>query len=234
MQRCTDCKSTHLREDYSDGSLVCTNCGLIASHFLIDDRPVMDECRLVHYETQNSLSDKILCMYQDYIPITTLQAAETACMELTSHKYDVMVVRAACVYHAWKKTKAGGQICHLDDLCRLFHVSKSKVIDVYRRHFVQDEMPNATCKYNGFAFLVSNDRIRCKVMLACSKLESFLATHPNTANKKPTKMCAAIFFWCCVQNAIHDVPVSKLCEYAQVSTTTFKKHLKIIECVQNL
>lgn len=233
MQSCKECNSVNLREDYNDGSLVCTNCGLIASHFLFDDRPFMDENRHIHYEERTTLTDEILKALEDRIPINTLQIAEESYMELSSHKYDKMVLRCACVYHAWKKTKAGGEICHLDDICRMFLVSKSKVIDVYSRHFTEDEMPDSRSKYHGFSFLIAYDRVRSKVLSTCVELERILSIHPHTANKKPTKMCAAIFYHCCKSNGIVDVSINDICKYAEVSMTTFKKHFKMIECVQN-
>lgn len=232
MGTCVECKSKNIVEDYTDGSLVCTACGLVASHFLLDDRPIMDECRLVHYDSQILLSDAILAMYEDHIPKPTLVLAEDACIKLASHKYDPMCLRAACIYHAWKTTKAGGIICNVDDICNLFHACKSKVIDIYGKHFVQDHIPNVRSKYNGLASLVIDSRVRCKILTACCQLETTLSVHPETANKKPSKMCAAIFYWCCKHNCVQGVSVQDVCKEANVSKITFKKHLKMIDCVQ--
>jgi hypothetical protein len=45
---CSDCRGTTFIEVIQDGDVVCAGCGLVTESHIVDDRPLMDNCRDVH------------------------------------------------------------------------------------------------------------------------------------------------------------------------------------------
>lgn len=138
---CTDCKTNaYLVDDYKDGSVVCTKCGLVASDFLPDERPLVDTRRV-----DQTLSKEEMLAYtcdEDMMNIAVygfnmpIAAALEATELFKAYKggnddgairivkgHNMMALKAAALYIVCRKNNTMGLARSPEDICSAFQTT---------------------------------------------------------------------------------------------------------------
>lgn len=239
-KRCADCNSTALLDDFREGCIVCTNCGLVASPWLLDDRPVVDVTRNLHWSTAcsqvHALRDACFRSMGEMIPNKTLHAADemyaNAILKKNVRRHNTNALRAACIYQSLKRTGQGGVLHNISDVCNMFDVDHSKIMDM--TGLLEEERAETTqkhemTKYHAFSHLIDDRTLRWKMINTCVDVERQVTKQKELANKKPSKMCAALFMCVCMHKYMVRMDMKELSLTSGVSLVTLRKHIRLLK-----
>lgn len=240
MQACKECHKHALIEDYQDGSIVCTNCGLVNCPFLLDDRPLVDTRRNETHEHyyDNAFEDDMLNYLEHAfaVPHTVLQAAAVKYKEeVIKHRIkgqNRLAMKAACIFWCIEDQKKSGQLYSLDDVGMACSVPLAKVHEMWKLlkpHAIQTQVPSRS-KYHRLTVLLPNDVSVAKVLRECEALEATLTKHKDFVDKKPYKMMAAVFYTVCRPKYVACLSAKDVVNACGISMTTFKRHSQQIHC----
>lgn len=234
------------REDYSDGSLVCTACGVVADTLLLDDRPMICASRDVHYcfeEPGPKDAEMANLEYVCFVPRHILVAGEQRCAAIQDQAVTKGINRrallAACIFACIKESGKGGLLHTMEDMARVTGLPLTKLHEMWKTHLEPTQQPppafvsvrTPKSIYNKLTVLLVNSRQACAVVRECEALEKQLGQHRAFLNKKPSKMFAAIFWHVCLARG-ESVCEADVLELACVSSATFKRHLKLIKAIK--
>lgn len=236
---CKGCQKATLREDYQDGSVVCTSCGLVNENILLDDRPLIDTRRNLAYdsgyEEMDACKDPLL-MYLHHsfsVPASVLMSAFQTYQNMVRHQIIKgerrKALMAACVYWWMLREQKGGRLYTLEDVAHVLDVSLSKVHEMWKmlEPVDHDRMIRAS-RYHRLTPLLPSHVPIYKVVQACETLEVRVSRHKAFVDKKPGKMLAAIFHTVCCPRFVPTLDTKALLEYAGISLTTFKRHVRLL------
>lgn len=245
MDTCKYCGvEGRMREDYSDGSVVCTACGVVAEAFLLDDRPMVCPSRDVHYHFEEpgpKDAEMANLEYACFVPRHILVAGEQRCAAIQEDigikGINRQALLAACTYACIKESGKGGLLHTMEDMARVTGLPLAKLHEMWKTHLEPTlQPPPASVRtpksiYNKLTVLLANSRQACAVVRECEALEKHLGQNRAFLNKKPSKMFAAIFWHVCLARG-ESISEADVLELAGVSSATFKRHLKLIKAIK--
>jgi transcription initiation factor TFIIIB Brf1 subunit/transcription initiation factor TFIIB len=237
---CNDCGSFSFVEDYSDGSVVCTGCGLIACPFLLDDRPLFDATRNVNSTAYVPMeSDPIHLQVQDAFyrlniesEVLVYQTVEFAkdFKEANEYRGHLDTLLAYATYDTCKKNKF---IVSRKDICSSFGIDSTS-FDNFLSNYIKTTSDVVNVQINERIACIASTLIldrhkRMQVIKTASKIEARLKSNKDYLTKKPSKMDSVILFYVCTKEFGMKLKKKDYIKDAGVSGVTFSKHLKFIE-----
>jgi len=237
---CKDCGSNSFVDDYSDGSVVCTQCGLVAVPFLLDHRPLFDACRNVNstlyvardsYDSTHQAIEQALCRLNIDSDSLVSQAHDFA-MEFKESQQYKGSVNALLAYATYEICKRNRFIISKNDICASFLVD-TKTFDTFlSKKAVESDVVNVTIneRIARLACACIDDRLqRMNAIQLASEIDAKLKKNKDYLSKKPSKMDSAILYHVCTSVFGMKLIKSTFAKNAGVSTVTFSKHLKFIQ-----
>jgi transcription initiation factor TFIIIB Brf1 subunit/transcription initiation factor TFIIB len=250
---CSECRTAdYLMEDYSDGSVVCRACGLIASNVLLDDRPLIDTRRheqgLSWEETMDSGCDKEIL----HIGIHILRVPLASVLEATEifkrfkgsndddaikivKGHNKMALKAAALYIACKSLNTMGLVQGPEDICRAFQTSSTHFSNAVKmltasRFPRTVEISRIPYWYNALLDTICETcgRERWKIYKECMETEGQLMKMRQFVNKKPSKLAPAIMYVVCDHIFHKKLDMQMLVKTSNVSLCTLKKNIEMI------
>lgn len=237
-QTCRGCKSSKLIDDIADGSVVCTSCGLVASSFLIDDRPIFDNCRNIHsgevpwYKRSTDRDPELVSLLDKMdIECEGLEAFATKIIkdwkEINEYKGHMAPLRAYAIYQACRSFK----------LMTLDKIKICLICDVDQRQLQQfqttgthvvDTSINDRIKQLASCFII-DPKTRMTAIRHATAIETRLQTNVKYMSKKPSKMDAVILYHVC--STVLNIKFKKgdYVRDCDLSSATFNKHLKFLQ-----
>ncbi len=212
---CSDCHHSQFVQDSSDGSIVCKNCGLVASHHMLVDPEY-------GYSTTSNKKDDILieALYKFQIENDTLEnvISETF-YELKNKfpKHSLNALRAIALSDVTNISKKNAQ--------NYFNVNTKQLNQIHVCPIEKELSIRITPIIS--AFLPHIDK--CKKMKIIRKInETNQQIKDIIQSKKPCKIDPIIFFF--VASNFFDIKIDphEICSFAHLSIVTFHNHLKLI------
>lgn len=241
---CKECFQASLVEDYTDGSIVCTKCGLVNEPFLFDERPIIDTSRCINYD--DGYDELSHCKDEDMMYLEHSFSVPSSVLLSSLQKWRSMnqihglkgvnrkAMKAACVYWTILHQKISGQLYSLDDVGNALCLPLGKVHEMWKLldPISHGSLPRGS-KYLPLCCVLPNNVHSRTVIRECEMLEEWLLKHRSFVDKKPSKMIAAIFHVVCCPKYVPALPVKDILEVTGVSVTTFKRHFQSLKtCVQ--
>lgn len=238
--RCSDCGGTDIVEDYKDGSMVCRRCGLVVIPFLVDDRPQHDSNRDIHYSSGYSDTPRdeqvaaTLAMldidHPDIECTVTKLVAELRSRIAVKGKLDTL--KAYAIYETCRRRKISRVT--KEQICACFCIDPKYLLQFISRNddgtqrYVNTSVQTINERLIKIAtLLISDARVRMKVVRHASEIEAKLKNNKDYLNKKPSKMDVVILYYVCNDQNVR-IKKTELIKEAGVSNVTFNKHLKLL------
>jgi transcription initiation factor TFIIIB Brf1 subunit/transcription initiation factor TFIIB len=225
---CDNCKSGQnaFKEDYNDGSIVCTHCGLVVSNILLDDRPMFRDS-LESFATNMPLLDSFFFNICDKYHIPEYIAMRSIDIYNTKYKSqkNMMAARAVAFYLACQEH----QLCHtVDTICNYFLVPYHQFSTILKKQDTFVVKKIGSRRFHSIVeYIVTSKEVRKPVLAKIFEFEKILVKNPVFMNKKPSKIDPIIVYFVAQEffNLDKKSLVQDLCKIHQISIPTFKKNL---------
>jgi transcription initiation factor TFIIIB Brf1 subunit/transcription initiation factor TFIIB len=223
MDTCTDCGSTQLVLCWSDGDIVCKDCGLVAQSHIIDDSiPFKDinDYDLPERETNNTVIKKYTETFEAFEAFGDIHVENSAKKitkkDIASTVYDQTVcnnrgytAKQVCdtlgikTSAFWKATVQSGSI------------KKPKLYDILKRTIHQ-------CNY------IPHERA-WDVIKVASKFLEVLEANEMCQSSKPDKLAISLMIIAAEHIKIKDMKRSDVCKSYQMSMATVSKNERMLQ-----
>jgi transcription initiation factor TFIIIB Brf1 subunit/transcription initiation factor TFIIB len=211
---CSDCHGINFIEDRSDGSTVCTGCGLVVSPFMLVN------------DNQNSNFDQVTKDVELVEALYKLQI-ESDDMEYIVSEY----------YYELKKLhpNKSQSVLRSISLSHKTGISLDKAADMFQIHrknikHICDETQKEKEISERVAYLVScfeSDRfMKMKIIREIIALNIKLLPYIQT--KKPSKMDPILFYYVYTNSFNKTLNPLELCRVSNISIVTFNNHMKLL------
>ena len=237
-QQCHDCKSFSIKEDFNDGSYVCTTCGLVADTLLLDERPIMHNDHLEDFREESEHMFISICQsifLPEYIAELSI---EIFLKNKGSIRGSTMCLKAVSLYLACEQY--GIQDFTYVFITRLFNVTTTSFLSLLK--FIKPNIKKIQTpminKYKNIINIMFKDCSREQKVTIAKKSDALymqLKNHPKFVNKKPSKLDVIIVYF--IGTQIEQVRVfnpSIISLKFDVSTTTLKKTCQLIKTAKVL
>lgn len=234
--QCTDCRKVGgLIECYRDGCVVCKYCGLVASDFLIDDRPLIDHRRDLHSDTF-MYTDGGDCEIEDALDRLRIDSkmieliAKSIFDEFKTnkdYKGRIAALKAHATYEACRQCKCSVQFEHV---CASFQVDPRLVRQITKKdnesHVVKSQINQRIVKLA--SEMIPDPRTRMKAIRYACEVENKLLSNKLYVSKKPSKMDAVILFYVCTKDIGMKMKKGDFLKECGISSVTFNRHLQFV------
>lgn len=231
---CSECQapSSYFKEDFSDGSYVCTRCGFVISDMLIDNRPVHDESRIVTGSSYDNID------FNDAFTYFHGMCGHLSISEDIAHKaFNIFeklqthirvrdnrqILYALAFYMATLPRFNHQTIC---TLFSVFDIDKFRNLLKLANKSMPGSMSKNQSRFKKYIMVPGQTQnIIDKIII----LEEKVRTLTEFASKKPTKLDAVIAFYVMAYTMNFKLDKQKYCEKFEISITTLNKHIKTIK-----
>jgi transcription initiation factor TFIIIB Brf1 subunit/transcription initiation factor TFIIB len=234
--QCKDCRRFGgLIESYRDGCVVCRYCGLVASDFLIDDRPLIDHRRDLHSDTFMYTNGGD-CEIEDALDRLRIDSkiieliAKSIVDEFKTNK-DYKGRTAALKAHAtYEACRQCNRSIPFEQVCASFQVDPKLVRQITKKgdesHVVKSQINQRIVKLA--SEIIQDPRTRMKAIRHACEVENKLLSNKNYVSKKPSKMDAVILFYVCTNVVGIKLKKGEFVKECGVSSVTFNRHLQFV------
>jgi len=222
MLECRDCGGSNIIEDYKDGSMVCTACGLVVSNFLIDDRPTFGSYNDIIYD--NDINSVLSALDIDSIEIEQMASDILASSSRRSKVQKAFAVYEACCHH--KLLRITKEL-----VCAAFQIELKTLLqfltkNTQRSRIVSHNINERLAKLA--ANIIDNPKLRMKAINAAARIEVSLQNNHEYMTKKPSKMDSVILFYVCTDVLNMKLNKKDYINSISISPTTFNRHVKLL------
>lgn len=246
LQRiCKECGSDRLVEDYSDGSLVCSNCGLVAEPFLLDDRPLISKNVNFEREVDNKAIDTLIAE-----TCFKLTLPDAFAHQSSQHYKDILSSFKKTHSKVHQVHKSAMRVISITEICKQNNVYRSmesvaSLMGVemrsvrelqkgpiqynHQKHHKNVNLPRWKLLVNQ---ILDNPSKKMQVLAMMEKIDKTLSKNPSYIHKKPSKMDGVLLYFACDKLQLKDISQQEIMKVSKVSESTFKNHLKLInKCI---
>lgn len=237
MEPCINCNANDFVTKYSKGTIVCRKCGVVAAHNIIDDRDYgfsdyNEYLENKEYDQEITYICDTLCL-----PEYFKEVCDTKFINLkTSHCFkaqNILICKAVVVYIVCTENRISRSP---DDFWRLIGIPQAKFNIILKelndtKEVVVVSPPESSIRtrmYGMASSIISDKIIRNRVLNKCDEYERDLRKNNEYMNKRTHKIDPILFFYVCTLENVQ-ISRAKLMEDANISSSTFSKHLKMIK-----
>jgi transcription initiation factor TFIIIB Brf1 subunit/transcription initiation factor TFIIB len=236
---CRCCGGNDFVTKYSKGTVVCRGCGVVSEMNILDDRDYgysdYNEY-LENYNYDHDITYICDCLHlPEYMKL--LCESKYKDIEKSFKGANVILCKCVVVYMICLENKIP-RAPH--DFQQMFGVPQSKFNLMLKELLgaggdVSETLPPVTSsirsRLNVLACTLINDNLeRNKVLNKCESIESKLTNNNEYMNKRTHKIDPILLYYVCQDIGI-EISRAKVMEEAQISSSTFVKHLKMIKAI---
>lgn len=240
---CSECQSNKIIEDYKEGHLVCTDCGLVFDNHLIDSRPIYDTHRNIHFHPfiDNNQLDEHIERALDYLGIDNMLLHKEALNIMDKYKNDrsytghLQPLRA---YSLLQSSKLHNYIWITQQhICEAFQINIDKLKVFFKDSANIDEnniTPQSSIRkrlMNIIPCLMLPDNIKMKALNICEELEILISKNKLFKTKKPSKLDPVILYYTLTNRLKYKLKMTTFIKHLNLSIATLRKNLVFIETV---
>lgn len=226
---CKDCGSGNIKEDFSDGSSVCTNCGLVVERFLLDTRPIQRDIHSeIMYSDTDILTNKTIKPFLERFEIPKhigMDAESTYnkfCNSISNRKKHLLC--GACIHTSLNKFKFTR--VSKTDICSFFNVKWCELIKI--NHMIEgtSNCSRIGCDYQKLCNLISNVYERNKVVQKYIAIKDKIVKHRNFINMRHDKVLLSYLTYILIQTD-STIKESDCFPIIGIVPSTYHKYVKL-------
>jgi hypothetical protein len=213
---------------------------LVASHFLIDDRPLIDNRRDIHSDTflYTEKGDAEIEEALDRLGIDNKMVeliAKSIVEDIKTnkdYKGNNAALRAHATFEALRQCKFNVQF---EMVCASFgtdpRLARQILTKTETSRVITDKINARIVKMA--SLIIDDKKLRMKIIRDACDIESILLNNKTYMSKKPSKMDAVILFHVCTSKHGMKLKKGNFVKECGVSSVTFNRHLQFIKSILN-